>query len=224
MPALPAVPKVVQLAVQTHENNVPDTFVNKVHYQYTGTAPTPSQLSSFATTVLTAWGSAFAPSMADDKQFVGLVAIDLSSSTAATAQVTDSIAGSLAGTILPAETCFVLSATVSRRYRGGHPRVYLPLGVETSLLTARTWQAAFVTAVDTANAGLVTAIEGAGWAGAGTLSPVNVSYYAGYHLVTYPSGRSRDVPTIRVGGPLVDPITGYVGRSAVGSQRRRMAA
>lgn len=224
MPALPAVPKVVQIAVETKALNVSDLFINRVHYEYTGTAPTSGELSSFATTVLTAWGAAFAPSMTDDKTFVGLTAVDLSSSTSAAAEVTDSIAGSLTGNILPADTCFVLSASVARRYRGGHPRVYLPLGATASLLTGRTWQAAFITAVQTANDGLVIAIEGAGWTGAGTLSPVNVSYYAGYHLVTYPSGRSRDVPTLRVGGPVVDAITGYVGRSQLGSQRRRVGA
>lgn len=224
MPPLPAAPKVLQLAVLTHANNVDDVFVNKVHYQYTGTAPTPGQLASFATTVLTAWGSAFAPSMTDEKQFVGLDAVDLSSPTSATAEVTDSISGTLTGTVLPADACFVLSATVARRYRGGHPRIYLPLGAGVSLLSGRTWTTAFVGVVETANAGLVTAIEGAGWAGAGTLSPVNVAYYHGYTLVTYPSGRSRDVPTVRPGGPLIDPITGYVGRQQLGSQRRRVAA
>lgn len=224
MPPLPAVPKVLQLAVQTKVDNASDININRVHYQYTGTAPTPSQLTSFATTVLTAWGSAFAPSMIADKTFVGLVAIDLSSPTSATAEVTASIAGTRAGTRVPSDAAFVLSSTVGRRYRGGHPRVYLPFGVAGDLDTERAWESSFVTAVVTANAGLVTAIEGAGWAGAGTLSPVNVSYYAGFHLVTYPSGRSRDVPTLRVGGPLVDAITGYVGRTQVGSQRRRLAA
>lgn len=225
MPALPSVPKVLQLAVQTTKTSVPDLFINRVHYAYTGTAPTSAELSAFASTVLTAWGSAFAPSCPDNTHFVGLVAIDLSSPTAATAEVTDSIVGTEAGLLLPADVCFVLSATVGRRYRGGHPRSYLPFGVQQDLQTPRTWTSAFITAVTTANAGLVTAIEGAGWAGAGTLSPVNVSYYEGFTAVVNPiTLRTRDVPKLRVGGPIVDPITGYVGRAQLGSQRRRVAA
>jgi hypothetical protein len=202
---------------------VPDIFINRVHYAYTGTAPTSSELSSFASTVLTAWGSAFAPSLPDIGHFVGLVAIDLSSPTSAVAEVTDSIVGTEAGTALPADVCFVLSATVGRRYRGGHPRSYLPLGVVSDQQNSRTWTAAFITAVETANAGFVTAVEGAGWAGAGTLSPVNVSYYQGFTPVVNPiTLRTRDVPKIRVGGPIVDPIVGYVGRAQFGSQRRRV--
>jgi hypothetical protein len=224
MPALPAVPKVVQIAVQTHMANVSDTFINRLHFQYTGTAPTGDELLAFANTVLTAWGAALDPSMDASKSFVGLTAIDLSSPTSATAETTDDLAGSLAGTILPADACFVMSATVGRRYRGGHPRSYLPLGVETSLQTGRTWTAAFITAVSTAWAGLITAIEGAGWAGAGTLSAVNVSYYEGFTNLVTVGGRAYNVPKLRVGGPVIDPITGYVGRAQVGSQRRRLAA
>lgn len=223
MPALPSVPKVVQLAFETQDGDGTPPFINRIHFAYTGTAPTNSELSSFATTVLTAWSSALAPSMSTDKEATGLVAIDLSSPTSAVAEVTGTVSGALTGTKLPADTSFVMSATVGRRYRGGHPRSYLPLGDNTSVSNVRSWSSGFMTAVITAWSGFVTAVEGAGWAGAGTLSPVNVSYYAGYHLVTYPSGRSRDVPTLRVGGPLVDPIVGYVPRAKFGSQRRRLA-
>lgn len=221
MPALPAVPKVVQLAFQTTNRDIQYMMVNRLHFSYTGTAPTPGELSSFATTCLTAFGAAYAASLFQNYRVTGLAAIDLSSPTAATAEVTGAIDGTLTGVGLPADTAFVLSATVARRFRGGHPRSYLPLGDDTKLADTTTWTSAFVTAVETASAGLMTAIEGAGWAGAGTLAPVNVSYYEGYTLVTYPSGRSRDVPKLRVGGPVVDAVTGFVGRALIGTQRRR---
>jgi hypothetical protein len=222
MPALPSVPGVVQLAFGTLM--IDDTYlaINRLHFHYTGAAPTSGQMSSFATTCLTAWGSAIEPSMCQDKKSQQLVAIDLSSPTGATAEVTDGTRGALTGAPLPDDTSLVMSATVSRRYRGGHPRSYLALGDATSLLDGHTWAGAFLTAVTTAWAGFMTAVEGAGWAGAGTITPVNVSYYEGYHLVTYPSGRSRDVPTLRVGGPVVDPISAFVARARVGTQRRRL--
>lgn len=224
MPPLPAAPKVVQLAFQTSSGDGEPVFINRLHFSYTGTAPTSGQLESFAATVLTAWASALCPSMSTEKVAAGCVAIDLSSPTSATAAVTGATAGALTGLKVPDDAAFVMSATVARRYRGGHPRSYLPLGDATSLSTARSWTSGFMAAVVTAWAGFVTALEGAGWAGAGTLGMVNVAYYHGYTLVTYPSGRSRDVPTVRPGGPLIDPIVGYVPRARLGSQRRRIGA
>lgn len=222
MVALPAVPSVIQLAFQTTNTDNDYVDVNRIHVHYTGTAPTSGDLTSFATTAITAWASAFCPSMSDDKEVTGLVAIDLTSPTAATAEVVSSTAGALSGAILPADVCFVMAETVARRFRGGHPRMYLPLGDETKLVDSGHWTAAFITAVELANEGLVVAMAGAGWAGAGTILPVSVSYYEGSHLVTYPSGRHRDVPTLRGGGPVVDQITNYVGRAKLGTQRRRL--
>jgi hypothetical protein len=222
MPALPSVPKVLQVAFQVTDGDIGYVNINRLHFSYTGTAPDSAQLASFATTVGAAYGSAFAASMSETKTLTGVVAIDLTSPVSAVASVTASVAGTLAGTELPNDVAFVLSGTVTRRFRGGHPRNYLPLGDETKLQDGSHWMVAFVTAVETAAAGFFTAVEGAGWTGAGTIAPVNVSYYEGNHLVTYPSGRHRDVPTLRVGGPVVDAIVAYVGRQKLGTQRKRL--
>ena len=51
---------------------------------------------------------------------------------------------------------------------------------------------------------------------------VNVSYYEGFEVVTdLRTGRSRDVPQLRPGGPAVDKITGFSINPKLGSQRRR---
>lgn len=222
MPPLPPVPAVVKLLMQTTNADAGYVSVNGIHIHYTGTAPTPSQLASFATTAATAWGSAYNSHMSSSDSLTGVEAMDLTSPTAATADVTVAHPGTLTGTQLADDVAFVLSAQVARRYRGGHPRSYLKLGDVTSVGDGRTWDSGFLTAVVTASAGLYTAIEGAGWSGAGTLSPVNVSYYFGYHNVLYPSGRRVDVPSLRVSGPVVDQITGFVGRPRFGTQRRRL--
>jgi hypothetical protein len=223
VPALPAVPKTVALAFTTLSGTSPNPAVNKLHFAYTGTPPTPAQLASFATTVLTAFGSAVGPFMSSDNTISALEAVDLSSPVSATATVTAAIAGALTPDKLPDDTCVVLSATVGRRYRGGHPRTYLPVGVVAEITNGNLWNATWLGTLLTAWDGFVTAVEGAGWTGAGTIAPVNVSYYFGYHLVTYPSGRSRDIPTLRVGGPVIDPILGYIPRQKLGVQRRRRA-
>lgn len=224
MPPLPAVPAVVQLAFGTTSVDSTHPIVNRLHIHYTGAAPTSSLLTAFATTVLTAWGSALGPSSTDDKSFTSLDVIDLSSPTAAQAVVVGAVAGTLAGEPPPLDTSLVMSAITGRRYRGGHPRTYLAVGASDTMTTARDWGSTFAGVVLTAWSGLLTAIEGAGWTGAGTLSPVNVSYYAGFTNVVPAGKRAYSVPTLRVGGPVVDPITSYVARTAIGSQRRRLRA
>lgn len=223
MPALPSVPKVLQLAIQTELSDDNYKAINRVHFAYTGTAPSPAQLDSFATTVLTAFASALVPSMGNNKSITMVNAIDLSSPTAAVGEASGANIGTLAGLPLSDDDAMVMSATVARRYRGGHPRSYLLVGDSTKLDTGHTWDSTFLAAVQTAWAGFITAVEGAGWAGAGTLSPVNVSYYEGFTNLTSPAGRNYNVPKLRVGGPVVDAITTYVARALLGTQRRRLA-
>lgn len=222
MPALPAVPKVLQLAFGTENNANSYVDINRIHVSYTGTAPSVGSLNAFATTALTAFAAALAPSTASNKVFASLEAVDLSSPTSSVATVTLGTNGALGGGELPADVALVMSATVARRYRGGHPRSYLPVGDVTKLTSDVEWDSTFMTTVHTAWIAFITAIGGAGWAGAGTVAPVNVSYYSGFHNVTFPSGRVASVPTLRVGGPVVDLITAYVARARVGTQRRRI--
>jgi len=49
---------------------------------------------------------------------------------------------------------------------------------------------------------------------------VNVSFFQGFHNVTFPSGRQRAVPTIRV-APVVDTVIAHAVNPKVASQRRR---
>lgn len=222
MPALPPVPKVLQLAFGVENNANSYTDINRLYVSYTGTAPSVGSLNAFATTALAAFATALAPSTGDDKTFASLEAVDLSSPTSAVATVTLGTAGALTGAPLPADVAMVMSGTVARRYRGGHPRSYLPVGDVTKLNTDVQWGSDFLTAVHTAWIGFITAIGGAGWAGAGTVAPVNVSYYHLFHNVEFPSGRVASIPSLRVGGPLVDLITAYVARPRLGTQRRRI--
>jgi hypothetical protein len=57
----------------------------------------------------------------------------------------------------------------------------------------------------------------------GVLAHVNLSYYKGFVNVENSSGRERAAPTYR-DSALLDPVTGYVVKQVVGSQRRRRTA
>jgi len=68
---------------------------------------------------------------------------------------------------------------------------------------------------------MTAVLTGTNWPAAGTLTHVNVSYYAGNTPVQNPiTHRWRNVPNPR-GAPVVDPIIGYTPENGIGSQRRR---
>jgi hypothetical protein len=224
MPPMPVAPGVLQLVIHARDDDVAHDLINRVHYHYTGAAPTAAQLATMAPTLLISWSGQFTPLMQSSKTVTQLDIIDLSSPTGAQTSLAGVTAGTLVGAELPADACLVVAGQVSRRYRGGHPRTYLPLGDTTKLASSRTWDPTFVAAAVTAMDTFMGVTTGAGWAGAGTIAPCNVSYFAGFHNVTYLTGRVRSVPTIRPGGPVIDTITSYVGRQQVCTQRRRVAA
>jgi hypothetical protein len=52
---------------------------------------------------------------------------------------------------------------------------------------------------------------------------VIVSYYQGYNApTTLPSGRVKQTPKLRVGGPVVDTVTGQNAAVKIASQRKRL--
>jgi hypothetical protein len=128
--------------------------------------------------------------------------------------------GSAGSPAVPAGAAFVLRFRILRRYRGGHPRMYYP-GIPASFVsTSQTWSGSGLALVVGALQGSITDGINAQPAAVGVTQHVNVSYFQGFHNVTFPSGRIRPVPTLRA-VPLVDVITGYVGNPNIGSQRRR---
>jgi hypothetical protein len=219
MPALPAVPKVVRLDfAQLMGEDI--HALNRLFVQYTGTAPSISDLSTFATAVATAWGTDIKGLLSIDETLLTVEATDLSSATASRAIAIANLSGTDAGAPLAAETCFVLDFLIARRYRGGKPRWYGGIVTQPHLLDPQRWEQAFITSWESDFAAFIALVVGAGWTGAGTLSHVSVSYYHLNSVVIGPTGRARNVPQPRA-VPLIDAVTGYRGNPVTGSQRRR---
>lgn len=223
MPALPVVPKVLSCTFKLTTGTDIDV-INRIFVQYTGTAPTNAQATTFAGAMHTAWDGNLRGLTPSSDTLTLKEVIDLSSPTAAVGSDATTDVGNRTGTALTAAECLVLSYEVGRRYRGGHPRSYFHWGVAADLLNTNTWATAFLTAVTSGWNGFTSSLFGAGWTGAGTLTHVNVSYYEGFTLVTNPiTGRGRNVAKVRA-IPLIDAITANVPRAYVGSQRRRNEA
>jgi len=222
VPPLPAAPKVIRVALSGTVSGGA-VWLTRHFIQYTGTAPTNAQLHTFDASVITAYTAQIVGLADADTVLTQVESIDLSSSTSAVDITAASVAGTRAGAVLAASTCTVVSYEIGRRYRGGHPRGYWKLGTQSDLTNPRTWSAAFTNACNTDIAAYFTALEAAGWTGAGTLTQVNVSYFSGFHVVTNPiTLRARNVPLVRV-APTIDTVTSVLTRSSIGNQRRREA-
>lgn len=223
MPALPSVPDVLRIQFKWTSSSDVDVLC-RLYWQYSGTAPTNGQLATMASTLAGNMNTVYGSYWHSDVTLTECIITDLSSPTAATGSATVSHAGTLTGTELPANTALLINFQVARRYRGGKPRLYLPLGSSSEMLTTQTWSTTFTTNVLSQYGTVQTDIANAIAVWGSSVSQVNVSYYKGFTVFTEPSGRARNIPTLRAGGPVVDTVTGYSVNPKFGSQRRRVNA
>jgi len=219
MPALPSVPKVVRVSVKQTLQEDTDVL-NRFFIQYTGTAPTSTDLNTFSGATSAAWGTHMSPEQNTNISVTEVSCEDLSSATGAVGQSSLAQPGTRSGATLTAAVCLVLKLVIARRYRGGHPRTYLWVGSETDIATVQSWKATFVAEVEAAWVAFISEMASSVWTGGGSIQQVNVSYYEGFHNFTFPSGRTRPIPTLR-STPLVDVVTAIGGNQHIGSQRRR---
>ena len=220
MPALPDVNKVLKLVLKFLDVASKVAIVTD-HIQYSGTAPTNTDLSSFNTAVANAYANHLKSLTSDKWTMTEVMSTDLTSPTSAQAIDGFGVAGTASG-FLPADACAVISQFIGRRYRGGHAKQFWPLGVESNLLDPSNWNSTFLSAFNTAYGAYRADVQSGVWSGGGTLTPVMVSYYSGFTNVTYPTGRMRAVPTRRT-TPLVDIVVNEAPRVTIGSQRRRQS-
>jgi hypothetical protein len=154
----------------------------------------------------------------------GTQVTDLASTSGAFGVDTTNVNGTEAGSALPAGTAYLINFKIARKYRGGKPRCYLPLGVAADLATRANWLSTNITNTTTHFTAFIAGFVGQ-VAGTTTISGhVNVSYYSGFTNVAYGSPtKYRRVPTLRA-TPLVDAITSYAVQPSPASQRRRNLA
>lgn len=218
MPALPAVPKVVKISIKMALQADLDVL-NHFFYQYTGTL-SQADAQTWCNAINTAWGTDVQPSFVTEDSHVSTTLTDLTSATAPVATAAGSVSGSAASPGLAAGSAMVVSFHLARRYRGGHPRIYLAGLPAAALFTPQQWTAAEIAGITSDLTTFRAAVVSGTPAGAGSSSQVNVSYFQGFTNHTFPSGRTRPIPTLRA-TPLVDSVTGFTINPKVGSQRRR---
>lgn len=224
MPALPAVPSVLRLRwLHTVGSNI--NLGCHQYWHYTGAAPTNADLVTLAGTMESLWATNLKPLAGTWVTLTECIAQDLTSSSAAIGTNSTTSTGTLSGSPLTAETAVLVNYVIARRYRGGKPRTYWPIGQPSNLTTAERWSGAAVTAFQTAFNAISTGLAAVTFSGGGTLnSQVNVSYYQGFTSYQNPvTNRWINAPKVRT-TPVIDNITSSVVSAIPGSQRRRMRA
>lgn len=220
VPALPNVANTLKVSLKfTYQNDT--DVVTRFYMAYSGTAPTSAQLTTMAGTLGTNWATIFAAQMSNELTLTEVTITDLTSPTSAIGVSTANHAGTNAGAPLAAGVATLLNFSVSRRYRGGKPRAYLPCGVAGDLFSASAWSTSYISVIQ---GGWTTWISDVIAAGAvwGTVSgQVNVSYYSGFTNFTGPTGRTRARSTVRATVPAPDVVTAVAVNAKPGSQRRR---
>jgi hypothetical protein len=220
MPALPSVPKVLRF-------NVAFDLGEDLHAQcrffkqYTGTAPAAADLTTLAAAERGLFNGNLAQLLATGLHSPSVTITDLSSPTSPVVTDSTNEPGSRGSGALPADICLLDSLQIARRYRGGHPRIYWPFGVQNDLADVQTWSDAFLAEAGGELSDYNGGIEAAVWAGGVSLIPVNVSYYEFFTVHTGTTGRARNISTPRA-VPLVDRVTVGLLRKGLASQRRRL--
>lgn len=206
MPPLPSPGKVIKM---TLGGSVEDSdFENIFHIGYTGTAPTSTQLEALQEAIEAGYEYIYSHNGSTSLTLTSVKLVDLSSDTGAEYETTFSVAGTVDGTVNPANVATVVSWEILRRYRGGHPRIYLMTGSSDTFATGSTriWQPSYIANIQNDCISYLAAVAAATVTGVGPFFPVNVSYWSGKELR---------------GTPVVDIIQTAVSRTRVCSQRRR---
>lgn len=221
MPALPVVPSVVKVELRyqdLHDANI----INRFFVKYDTGTPTAGDMITFCTGVHAAYVSAACATWkSTQEKLVEVEAQDLSSPTGAVGNITVLEPGLSAGNPLGAQVAFLASFVIARRYRGGHPRMYISGPTSLSATDNETLTPAATTSLQTEWTNFFTAVQALPLGTSTGVTHVNVSYYAGFTNFTYPSGRTYPRPNIRP-TPVTDTITGLIISNKYATQRRRL--
>lgn len=174
MPALPDAPAIVRVRVVGSVNG--SVFNNIFHLQYSGSAPSVANLNALCTDVLTAWQTNFKSLVPSTVVLASADAQDLTNSSAAAGSATDTTAGTRAGTPLPNSIATCITWHINNRYRGGHPRTYLPGPCIADVTGGNRYTDAYVTAADAAAAAFLAALNAIA-VGGSTYKMVCLSYH-----------------------------------------------
>jgi len=220
MPALPDVPGVIRNVLKFTTSEDTKAAI-RFFLAYTGGAPTNAELATFAAGIGTAFAAQLIGLGSDSVGLQTVTSTDLTSSTAAEGEAAPEVTCTRGATINTSDACLLQSLHINRRFRGGHPRIYWPFGVQGDLLNGQEWSSTFTGECLTGLTAFFNDVVALTWSGGSITNQVAVSYYSGFTVHDGITGRARNVSTPRTSA-LVDIVTEYTIRAGIASQRRRL--
>lgn len=215
MPPLPAIPNLIKAEI-AGTNNGGHQWANVMHFIYTGPPPGMTDCQNFANAIRAQFNLAFLSNMAPQASTETVTVTDLSSDMGAKAVSAFSSPGTSTADKLPANCCTLVTFTSPLLYRGGHPRIYLPTGMDENLQDMATWNSAYIAAMTTAFSNFMLNVVPT-TSGATTITAPATPCYRG-HGGPYIPGTN-----IRI-SPIVINLAGAFFKIAaeLASQRRRI--
>jgi hypothetical protein len=197
----------------------------RFYLSYSGSAPSGANCNTLAGDIEAQWHTHLSPLWTSQTVLNEVDVLDIATNSGLSGFWTGTESGSRAGTTIPVQCADNVEFDISRRYRGGKPRFFLPAGVEADLATEAAWGGSYITEVNAAVAAFFAGIAGLSVGSMGTLAHVNLSYYSGYATTTPPwRGPGFKYPPKYRDVAKSDTITGYAMKATIGSQKRRRTA
>lgn len=204
MAALPNVQNVMRLGFTGTLNNQP--FFTGTHVKYSGPSLDVTALNAMCLTWANTWGTYLSPIMSSGATLRTVEAWDLSSPAGTYGSANTSKAGTLAGNDLTNSVAQCISLKVNYRWRGGHPRMYLPPPTRAETVNGTQWTAGFQSTAQAAVRTWLTGMNNA--SSGGTTFKVCCVRYINAKQIINP--------------PLVLEVADVLVHSRIDSQRRRL--
>jgi hypothetical protein len=190
---------------------------------YAGSAPSGANCTALASSIAAAWSTHLAASVSNGVALKEVDVLDIATDSGLSGQWTGSEPGTDISGDLPSQVAGNVEFQISRRYRGGKPRMFMPGPSSDAQLDVGHFNAGYINSLNSAMTAFMAEIAALDIGSMGALAHVNLSYYKSFTNITNSSGRERAVPTYR-SAALVEPIVGYSTKALMGSQKRRRAA
>lgn len=215
MPPLPSVPNVFKVAISGTDSGG-NNWANVLHWSWSGSTPTSGTCASVADLVEGYWLSHITPLQSTGTVQTTVAVTDLTSPAAATGESLGSNTGTRVGDIIPGSAAFLMSYPgTGPRYRGGHPRTYLLVGVQADLANESSWTSEVVTTFTDAWLAFTGDVSDNVVDGTNIETQCAVSYYETDYSTTPHTRVRKAVPDVYV-------IGGYAGNAQLASQRGRI--
>jgi hypothetical protein len=210
---LPPAANVLKLQYQGKVGNENWAMIH--HCAWSGTTPVTAALDAICAALAAPFTAHLIAVWNDATTLATITATDLTSDTGAQGTAAPALVGTGGGNLVPGSAAVLINFPSSYRYRGGHPRCYLPPFEDSGLTNANTWASSYITNANSFMTALQTLYNSTSSGGTSLAGQCAVSYFNKALNPTPPYLRSS---------ALIMPIANgaYTAEAQVASQRRRI--